>query len=64
MVFKALSNLTDNTVPLGVYDSLMPKAEYVLAALANTNNHKSHYKNRVATIRAWGAFDPTEVNNS
>ena len=26
MVFKALSNLTDNRVPLGVYDSLMPKS--------------------------------------
>ncbi|XP_029197181.2 uncharacterized protein LOC114962382 isoform X4 [Acropora millepora] len=60
MVFKALSNLTQNSNPFAVYDSHIPTAEYVLAALANTGNHRSHYKNRVATKRAWGAFDPTE----
>ncbi|XP_067030534.1 uncharacterized protein [Acropora muricata] len=61
MVFKALSNLTQNSNPFAVYDSHIPTAEYVLAALANTSNHRSHYKNRVATKRAWGAFDPTEA---
>ena len=64
MVFKALSNLTQSSNPFAVYDSHIPTAEYVLAALANTSNHRSHYKNRVATKRAWGAFDPTEVSNS
>ncbi|XP_029197178.2 uncharacterized protein LOC114962382 isoform X2 [Acropora millepora] len=62
MVFKALSNLTQNSNPFAVYDSHIPTAEYVLAALANTGNHRSHYKNRVATKRAWGAFDPTEAS--
>ena len=64
MVFKVLSNITQSSNPFEVYDSDIPIAEYVLAALANTNNHSSHYKNRVATKRAWGAFDPTEVSNS
>lgn len=64
MVFKALSNLTQPSNPFEVYDSHIPIAEYVLAALANTNNYRNHYKNRVATKRAWGAFDPTEVSNS
>ena len=64
MVFKVLSNITQTSDPLKVYDSHIPTAEYVLAALANTNNHMSHYKNRVATEWAWGAFDPTEVSNS
>ncbi|XP_015763572.1 PREDICTED: uncharacterized protein LOC107342583 isoform X3 [Acropora digitifera] len=63
MVFKVLSNLTQTSSPFEVYESHIPSAEYVLAALAYTNNHSTHYKNRVATKRAWGAFDPTEGND-
>ncbi|XP_015763571.1 PREDICTED: uncharacterized protein LOC107342583 isoform X2 [Acropora digitifera] len=62
MVFKVLSNLTQTSSPFEVYESHIPSAEYVLAALAYTNNHSTHYKNRVATKRAWGAFDPTEAS--
>ena len=63
MVFKVVSNTSDGLNPIDAYDSRLPIAEFVFAALANTSKHKSHYKNRVATEWAWGSFNPSEVSN-
>ncbi|XP_068731717.1 uncharacterized protein [Montipora capricornis] len=62
MVFKIVGGLHGSEVS-DAYDFRLPIAEYVRAALQVnvSDEHKGHYKNRLATDWAWGNFIPSQV---
>ena len=65
MVFKIVGGLHGSEV-WDAYDSRLPIAEYVRAALqvSVSDEHKGHYKNRLATDWAWGHFIPSQVSTA